>query len=285
MSTQYSDPLERPLYPDRVNYANGVLLDENDFKAEQTYFRGRISRILSSLYGLGTVAGLEVATTQEDNHVLKVNPGIAIDRLGRLIELSIPHCIRAEKWFDSQNENALKESYANSSDGNTPKAVVADVFISFNTCERGMTPSFGVGNVDATDAFTSHRLRDSAKLDMVLRTQTEGLKPSQKPPYDELPDENLSFSEAMEAMKKFKIEKAWKETEFWNKAGNTIEKGPEYVEKQNGTEVLLARVRLPATVNPIKYDTNGAIAIDNGIRVFSLSSFELFWLIKTTRGI
>lgn len=284
MAPRYVDPLEKPLYPERVNYANGVLLDENDFKAEQAYFRGRLSRALVYLHGFGTVAGLEVATTQADPHKIQVKPGLAVDRLGRLIELPIPYCIRAEEWFAAQDENGLKESYANSTDGNGPKAVVADVFIKFNNCERGMTPCFGVGNVDATDAFTADRVRDGAGLDLILRTQPEQEKPRQNAPYDSLSDENLSFSDAMNELRKFKIEEGWRESDFWNTSDNTIKKGPEYGAEQNGTEVMLARVRLPATGNPMKYDTNGAIEIQNDIRVLSLSTFELFWLIKATRG-
>lgn len=284
MASQYLDPLEKLLYPDRVNYANGVLLDENDFKAEQDYFRGRLSRALAYLHGLGTVAGLEVTETEAQSHIIQVKPGLAIDRLGRLIELPVPYCIRAKEWFEAQNDNGLQESYANSSDGNGPKAVVTDVFIKFNNCERGMTPCFGVGNVDATDAFTAERLRDGAGLDLVLRTQPEQDKPRQKAPYDSLPDENLSFSDAMNELLKFKIKEGWREADFWNTSDNTINKEPEYGAEQNGTEVMLARVRLPATENPMKYDTNGAIEIINDIRVLSLGAFELIWLIKATGG-
>lgn len=284
MTSRYLDPLEQLHYPDRVNYANGVLLDENDFKAEQTYFRGRLSRTLAYLHGFGTVAGLEVSTTEADAHKIQVKPGLAVDRLGRLIELPIPYCVRAEKWFEAQDENGLQESYANSTDGNGPKAVVADIFIKFNNCERGMTPCFGVGNVDATDAFTYERLRDSATLDLVLRTQPEQDKPRQKAPYDLLSDENLSYSDAIKELRKFKMEEGWQESDFWNTFDSTIKKGPEYGAEQNGTEVMLARIRLPATDNPIQYDTNGAIEIDNDIRVLSLNTFELFWLIKATRG-
>jgi len=284
MASDYLDPLEKLMYPERVNYANGVLLDENDFKSEQAYFRGRLGRALAYLHGFGTVAGLEVTKTQNNKHIIQVKPGLAIDRLGRLIELPIPYCIRAEKWFDSQNKDGLKESYANSSDGNTPKAVVADLFISFNNCERGMTPSFGGGNVDATDAFTTARLRDSATLKLILRSQPEQDKPRQKSPYDALPDEIPSFNDAMNELRKFKLKTAWKESDFWNPDDNSINKGPEYTDEQNGTEVLLARIRLPSTNNPMQYDTNGEVQFKNDIRVFSYTSFELFWLIKATRG-
>ena len=78
MASDYTDPLEFLLYPDRVNYANGVLLDENDFKAEQAYVRGRLGRALSYLHGFGTVAGLNVVTLPAEPQVIRVMPGLAL---------------------------------------------------------------------------------------------------------------------------------------------------------------------------------------------------------------
>jgi len=284
MASDYSDPLETLLYPDRVNYANGVFLNENDFRAEQAYFRGRLSRVLSYLHGFGTVAGLNVVTISSAPHTIRVEPGLAVDRLGRLIELHVPYCIRAQKWFESQTEIQLAESYANSSVDGGPQAVVADLFISFDTCPRGMTPCFGTGNVDATDAFTAERLRDAAGLDLILRTQPEQDKPRQKPPYKMLPDGRFSVEDAMEELRRVKVNDGWRESEFWNPSGGKINIGNEYSVGQKGTEVVLARIRLPSTDSPMRYDTNGTIEIQNGIRVLSLSTDELFWLIKVTRG-
>jgi len=288
MASNYSDPLETLLYPDRVNYANGVLLDENDFRAEQAYYRGRLGRALSYLHGFGTVAGLKVDTTQSDSHVLRVLPGLAVDRLGRMIELPVPYCIRAQKWFESQMQDKLAESYAGSQMvENGPQAVVADLFIKFNTCERGMTPCFGVGNVDATDAFTADRLRDGAALDLIIRTQSSWpveLKPRQKAPYEILSAGPLSFEDALAQLSSVKTEAGWRDADFWNSSDGKINVGAEYSVDQNGTEVLLARIRLPATGSPLQYDTNGKIEIQNDIRVLSLSTDELFWLIKVTRG-
>ena len=60
MSTS-TDPLsEKVQSPDRLFFATGVLLDAEDFKAEQLYHRGRLSRALAYLHGYGTVAGLKV---------------------------------------------------------------------------------------------------------------------------------------------------------------------------------------------------------------------------------
>ena len=112
MSSRHPDPLVQPHDPDRVNYANGVLLDEKDFREEQTYSRSRLARALSYLHGHGTVAGLNVARITQnvreerevvaDAHVLRVTPGLATDRLGRLIEVPIPYCIRAQKWLEEE---------------------------------------------------------------------------------------------------------------------------------------------------------------------------------------
>jgi hypothetical protein len=285
MASNYLDPLETLQYPDRVNYANGVLLDEEDFRAEQAYYRGRSGRALSYLHGLGTVAGLNALTLPAEPHILRVTPGLAIDRLGRLIELNVPYCIRAQKWFESQARDKLAESYANSQVNGGSQAVVADLFIRFNTCERGMTPCFGVGNVDATDAFAADRLRDGAALDLIIRTQPEEFKPRQKAPYEALSAGPLGFADAVKELRSVKIESGWRESDFWELSGNKINVGNEYSVGQNGTEVLLARIRFPSTGNPMQYDTNGVIEIQNDIRVLSLNTDELFWLIKVTRGV
>ena len=202
-----------------------------------------------------------------------------------MIELHIPYCIRAQNWFAAQHEDALAESFANSTDDGGPRAVVADLFIGFDTCPRGMTPSFGVGNVDATDAFTAERLRDGAKMDLILRTQPEAVKPRQQAPYEMMSEGPMSLDDALAELRMVKIEAGWRESEFWNSASGKINVGNEYSTDQNGTEVVLARIRLPATEGPMTYDTNGAIEIRNDIRVLSLSADELFWLIQATREI
>jgi len=291
MSDQSIDPLEKPLTPVRVNYANGVLLDEDDFRAEQAYFRGRLSRAMAYLHGAGTVAGLDVGVLNTDKHIITVSAGLAVDRIGRLIELSVPYCIRAVEWFNYQmqtNPDGVQQSYDNSDAGDGNKAVVADLFVKFQVCESGMTPSFGVGNVDATDAFTAARLRDAGAFDLIMRTMPEAVKPAPTPPTAGLPEIDpahpLSFEEGMAALHEFKLKKAWRETELWNAVDITINGGPEHGAEQNGTEIVLARVRLPAAGSPLRYDTNGDIAIDNDLRVLSLSNFELFWLMNATRG-
>src|SRR5262245_39411860 len=104
------DPLETASNPERVNYATGVLLDAHDFQDEQTYHRARLARALQYLVGIGTISGLGVVPPDAGDAELhlKVQPGLALDRFGRLIELDVPECIRLARWFAAQDTSVLR---------------------------------------------------------------------------------------------------------------------------------------------------------------------------------
>src|SRR4051812_28042846 len=145
-----ADPLLAGSPAERVNYATGVLLQAEDFRDEQTYHRGRLATALAHLFGHGTIAGLRaVAPASEDNELeLKVEPGLAIDRYGRLIEVAEPWCIRLARWFAAQDTGALRAA-VHRDDGNpVPAGVVTDLFLSLADCGRGKTPSFAQGPFD-----------------------------------------------------------------------------------------------------------------------------------------
>ena len=87
-----TDPLAGALLPERLHYHTGVMLDREDFRAEQADQRGRLARLARYLHGQGTAAGLEALyepalapTPLDAGHEARVNvaPGLAIDRLGR----------------------------------------------------------------------------------------------------------------------------------------------------------------------------------------------------------
>jgi hypothetical protein len=159
------DALESAERPDRPFYDTGVLLGSDDFRDEQTYHRSRLARALAYLAGDGTLIGLRVeALAKADGtaHELKVNPGLAIDRLGRLIEVPRAWCLRLEPWFLAQSADALRAAHG-------PEGVVADLFLRFAAVARGRTPSFAQGAFDATDALVPNRVRDAFRLELVLR--------------------------------------------------------------------------------------------------------------------
>src|SRR6266704_3280229 len=187
MSTVARMPEADPLYAqplsERPVYATGMLLDAQDFADEQTYHRVQLARAMAFLAGGGTLAGLrvthQIATTGADAvpEEIRVEPGLAVDRLGRLIELPRPACLRLPRWYDAQNAidggDTLKRSaYADlnrflsaraiaEAAGVPDRAVVADVFLRFVACPRGLTPSFAAGPFDALNAVSTSRVRDA----------------------------------------------------------------------------------------------------------------------------
>ena len=99
-----ADPLYARPAPQRPHYATGILLDAGDFRDEQTYHRGRLANAVAALTGGGTLAGLRVVHVPGDEDVveeIRVTAGLAADRLGRLVEVSRPACLRLERWWEA----------------------------------------------------------------------------------------------------------------------------------------------------------------------------------------
>ncbi|MEA5463928.1 hypothetical protein [Leptothoe sp. PORK10 BA2] len=308
MSTTF-DPLaagpgsaDRAL-PDRLFYAAGVLLDAPDLAAEQLYHRGRLARSLAYLQGSGTVSGLRVLFQSalapgdrdpndlidpEDTNSgrlypdgrearILVQPGLAIDRLGRLIEVPGASCLRLQPWLDEQ-PTAQKEqathpqgaaadtliSRTGSPNGITVSAanrgIVADVFIRFQVCEAGgRTPAFAAGAFDATNANVPARLRDSYEINLILRPEATNDLPTELPlsPWQTA----TSLSELQTA-----LFESWEETTAdWDEQ-NRPEPRAEHATGQDTTSVFLARL----LIIPGDEDSGRSLAaqVDNYSRSF-----------------
>ena len=161
-----ADALEAADRPDRPHYSTGVLLDAEDFLDEQTYHRSRLARSLAYLHGSGTVCGLAVSPPQPvgSDVELSVAPGLALDRFGRLIEVPRPWCIRINRWYASLADAANAIGRAELRNALRGDRVIVDVFVEFELCDRGKTPSFAEGAIDATDATAPHRVRDGFRF-------------------------------------------------------------------------------------------------------------------------
>ena len=77
--------------PTRVSYFPGQLLGPDDFTDEQDYHRGKHHRLSRLAVGSGVLCGLGVTATGDGQVV--VEPGIAIDPLGREIVLTAEHVL------------------------------------------------------------------------------------------------------------------------------------------------------------------------------------------------
>jgi len=247
------DPLLDQPNPDRLHYATGELLGANDFCDEQTYHRGRLAQALLFLNGSGTIAGLRVTalhqpgqTTAEDEVQLRVLPGLALDRAGRLVEVPRPACLRLRRWFEFIAAQPPESDLPDIEDLRTAfqdGAVVADVFLAFHPCERGYTPAFASGPFDALDASQPSRIRDAYELSLVLRPQPQApeLLPTAFDFWSGIDDAADPLAEA-----KKRSLAAWEDLKL-----PTLPIVGDWHENPAGTDltaVLLARLRIPATL-------------------------------------
>ncbi len=257
MSIHTQDLLMQPRFlPERVNYATGVLLDARDFTEEQAYHRGRLARALHYLHGSGTAAGLRVdydlPLAENENpdfperreEQLRIEAGLAIDRLGRLIEVPRAICIRLGRWYDAQETGDLHQArHAAPIPGMADEAlagVVADVFIRFAACERGKTPAFATGPFDATNAAVPSRLRDAYEASLVLRQEVAPPLPLTPWPTPATHPDGLTRREALHEA----ILDAWDAgTADWEH--DRPAPLNEHAAGQDTTDVLLARVVIP----------------------------------------
>lgn len=251
--TLISDPLQTATPAERLNYATGVLLDATDFRDEQTYHRARLARALQYLIGAGTVAGLGVeppAASDAELH-LTVQPGLAIDRYGRLIEIDAAQCIRLTRWFAAQDNGTLRAALHRTPAVAVDAAVVVDVFLGWHQRERAKTPALAAGPFDALDAVVAARLADGFELRLVPRAESTepppggGGAPTIPTPANFWPDPS---SIADPAVRRTQMLQAVIGGWFENPAGGPLAPWREHVPSQDPSAVLLARLAIPVTV-------------------------------------
>src|SRR5205823_13409629 len=208
----------------RVFYATGVLLDAHHLDAEQLYDHRWLARALSYLHGSGTIAGLEVRwekATDSRSERLVVKPGIALDRLGRIIEVPRDADLPLDRWFDDQSDAHLIGAFKPSVQG-----VVADVFVRLVPGEPGQTP------------------RPAYEVKLYLRQEPDPppLPPPAWPVFTRTDGARRDLQDAIFA--------AWA---AWHEGDKSCDQGgpgplPEHVLGQDPTSVFLARLVLPATL-------------------------------------
>ena len=98
---QFNDMLER------VSFQPGILLGAEALGAEQAYHVRRLTRHQRWLVGVGTVFGLRVdaitPATDATDVRLTVQPGYAIDGLGREVLVNEPYAISLRDWLAAEN--------------------------------------------------------------------------------------------------------------------------------------------------------------------------------------
>jgi hypothetical protein len=235
---------------DRLHYATGELLGADDFRDEQTYHRRQLAHTLLFLNGSGTVAGLRVVARHrpgnkpaDDEVHLEVQPGLAIDRAGRLIEVPRAACLRLRRWYDYVATQTADSTLPDVSDLRAAfhgDVVVADIFLAFHACDRGYTPAFASGPFDSLDASQPSRVRDAYELSLVLR-------PEVNPPIAFDPWSDLSTgatAAARDAAARQAVLQAWETLAL--PPSDHVGDWHENPAEVDPSAVLLARLHIPA---------------------------------------
>ena len=294
-----ADPLTRQPLGERPVYATGMLLDAQDFLDEQTYHRSQLARALGAVAGSGTLAGLLVqhrpavetgldAAPEE----IQVNAGLAVDRLGRLIELPRPACLRLQPWWDAEAARTSLQQADYTSPGRfisaraqagvalPVRAVVADVFLRFVACPRGLTPAFASGPFDALNAVSVSRLRDAYELHLVPRQNLSdtGLGLPLRAGAFTLPVDQETAAEALAreaAMDNPSADADERRAALqdavlhgYHRTAGELPRGPEHPPTVDASAVFIARVLIP--VNPLDptQRQGSAVLVDNHSRRF-----------------
>lgn len=277
IQTPSADPLTTQPRAERTAYATGMLLDAQDFSDEQTYHRGRLARALAFLAGGGTLAGLQVTylpATASQPEEIQVAAGLAVDRLGRLVEIQRPACLRLTRWFTALQADSVSQASHTGLDrfvsprfteAATPlpaQALVADVFVRFAACAVGLTPSFAQGPFDALNAVSAARLRDAYELQLIPR-------PSLDDDYTGLPlpvaDPVIADTGATAAARR----NAMQDSVLQAYGGSgSLEPLPEQPAGVDRSAVFLARVFIPVDAGSPPARTADAVLVDNWARRF-----------------
>ena len=232
----------------RVFYATGVLLNAQHLDADRLDNHRGLARALAYLHGSGTLAGLEVTwerATGGRGERLVVKPGIALDRLGRIIEVPRDASLPLDRWFDEQSDAQLIGGFKPSVQG-----VVADVFVRLVPVEPGPTPG------------------SAYEVKLYLRQEPDPppLPPPTWPVFMRTDGARKDLQDAIFA--------AWA---AWHEGDDSCDQAgarplPEHVLGQDPTSVFLARLVLPATLpasdaRPVR--TAREVVVDNRSRRFA----------------
>jgi hypothetical protein len=141
--------------------------------------------------------------------------------------------------------------------------VVADLFLRFAPCPRGLTPAFQSGPFEALDAVAPSRVRDGFALDLLLRDDPNPQVPEPSPTdFAAIADEATRGRASRKA-----VLDGWREAAERRVAG-TLEPTREHKLGQDPTSLFLARVIIPADEGPPVTRLAQPVVVDNYSRLF-----------------
>ncbi len=117
----------------------GMLLGVHDFQTIDAYHRGKQWLHNAWLHRQGVVWGMKVSIDTERNEI-RVQPGLAIDALGRELFLAKPVCLNLPAWLDKhRDDEAFEGIFERSEDGRI--SFSAHAVIQFHPCLARQVPA------------------------------------------------------------------------------------------------------------------------------------------------
>lgn len=146
--------------PRRVCYSQGLVLGVDEFTDEQSYFLLRDRLHHRALHGYGTVWGLGVGIPDGGQDLeVRVEPGLAIDLLGREITVPRAQCADLEDWF-GQNRAAVDAAL-----GSPPESELElFVVLAYQECKTDLVPIPGAACRSAEESRAPSRIAEDYEL-------------------------------------------------------------------------------------------------------------------------
>ncbi len=148
----------------QVNYQLGMVLGVADFMQGFAYHSGRDQWTVRDLLGYGTIVGLQVTvTTDNDIPQVVVSPGVAVNPQGQLIRIPATQCAKLNDWLALPQSQQELDTLAGQPSANP---VVLQVVLSYSNYPTDIVPIPGQPCRSEGEAMVNSRLLDSFQLEL-----------------------------------------------------------------------------------------------------------------------
>lgn len=172
-----------------LNYHFGQLLGVEDFRAEQGFHVGRSRRHQRLLHGHGVVAGYPVSYKSAISE-LRVGPGLAIDGLGRDLQLDADQCVNLAKWWAARV--AAKDADFGDLLDKTEFTIDLDLVVCYATCLTDPVPAIAEPCAGAASDLAYSRVCETVRLQLVRHVE-----PKVAPTATQWPDTRNALIDAL----------------------------------------------------------------------------------------
>ena len=179
MTTSSDSPLAASLAADpftslAVHY--GMLLGVADFDVIAANPRGKLRLHQAWQHGKGVNWGYAVSVTP-DSSELRVEPGLAVDGLGREVATVAPFCIDVAQWLDEQVEAGTVDPVVE----DDRRICNAQVLLRFRACLSRPVPALGGACQTGTGDVAYSRVLETAELELRPYGNDDDGKPAPPP--------------------------------------------------------------------------------------------------------